>query len=133
MFWEEGNTPAYFMDRWHMEDPYDPDNTEWIPGEWPAIRMSQDVGMLYAESEKWRRDASYLRIKNVEVGYTISHQLVRKIGIESFRVYTNIINLFTFADPFVKPFDPESASGAFSAGWTYPILRTFNFGFNLNF
>lgn len=134
MFWGEGNLPAYFMDRWHMEDPYNPES-EWVSGEWPALRMAElkQIGMLYAESSAWRRDASYLRIKNIELGYTFNQSFIKRIGIDNFRIFTNINNLFTFADPFVKPFDPESAAGAYNAGWSYPLLRTFNFGLDINF
>ncbi len=129
MFWQEGNTPAYFMDRWHLEDPYDPES-EWIEGEWPAIRIGQDLGMLYADSESWRRSATFLRIKNIEIGYTLSNSIVSKIGLENVRAFINVNNLYTFADSFIKPFDPESEAGI---GWTYPIMRTFNIGLNVNF
>ena len=40
-----GNTPEYFYDRWHLSDPSDA-NSEWIPGEWPAIRLEQDMGSV---------------------------------------------------------------------------------------
>ncbi len=134
MFWGEGNIPAYFMDRWHKADPYDP-GSEWVEGEWPAMRIQEikQIGMLYAESDAWRRDASYVRIKNVELGYTFNQSFISKVGINSIRLFTNVNNLYTFADPFVKPFDPESAAGGYSAGWTYPLLRTFNFGVDINF
>ncbi len=129
MFWQEGNTPAYFMDRWHLSDPYDPES-EWIEGEWPATRIGVNLGMLYAESDAWRRSASYLRIKNIELGYSINNAALNKIGLRNVRAFININNVYTFADPFIKPFDPESISGI---GWTYPIMRTFNLGINIDF
>ena len=134
MFWGEGNIPAYFTDRWHKADPYDP-NSDWIEGEWPALRMQEltQIGMLYAESSAWRKNASYVRIKNIELGYTFSQSAIKRIGIENVRIYTNVNNLFTFADPFIKPFDPESSAGGYSAGWSYPLLRTYNFGVDINF
>ncbi|MEN8155535.1 MAG: TonB-dependent receptor [Bacteroidota bacterium] len=134
MFWGDGNTPAYFMDRWHRADPYDP-NSEWVAGEWPAIRIRElkQIGMLYAESDAWRRDASFVRIKNIELGYTLNKSAINRIGIDNIRVFSSINNLYTFADPFIKPFDPESTAGSYSAGWTYPLLRTFNFGLDINF
>ena len=65
------NMPTYFYDRWHRADPYDP-NSEWIPGKWPASKASSSgqVGSMYKESKIWRRDASYLRLKNIEIYYT---------------------------------------------------------------
>jgi hypothetical protein len=132
MFWDEGNLPAYFMDRWHRADAYDV-NSEWVAGEWPAMRTEDNVGMLYAESDAWRRDASYVRIKNVSVGYTIKNSFIKNIGLNYVRLYSSVNNLYTFADEYIKPFDPESIAGTFSAGWNYPIMRSFNFGVDIEF
>lgn len=127
-----GNTPAYFYDRWHKADPYDP-NSEWIPGKWPATRFNADVGAMYHESSVWRKDASYLRLKSVELGYTLNAKALRTIGIQKMRFYANGFNLVTFADEFVKPFDPERLEGLFNAGFNYPLTKNFNFGINVNF
>ncbi len=127
-----GNTPAYFFDRWHKADPYDP-NSEWIPGKWPVSRFNFDVGRMYTETDTWRKDASYVRLKSAELGYTIEPRLYNRSGISRIRVYANGFNLFTIADSFVKPFDPERLEGLFNAGFNYPLMRAFNFGVNVNF
>lgn len=133
MFAFRGNTPAYFFDRWRKEDPFDI-NSEWIPGTWPASRTIGDVGGMYRESSVWRRDASYLRMKSLEFGYNLkSDDLERALGITNLRIFASGFNLFTWADDFVKPFDPEKVEGAFSAGLNYPVTKTFNFGVNINF
>ncbi|RAV98206.1 SusC/RagA family TonB-linked outer membrane protein [Pseudochryseolinea flava] len=134
LFAFRGNTPAYFYDRWHKADPYDPDS-EWVKGEWPASRTVETVGRMYAESSKWRKDASYLRIKSVELGYTLRHSFISKVGIQSLRLYVSGFNLHTFADSFVKPFDPEKleGSGGNRAGFTYPVIKSYNVGLNLSF
>lgn len=128
----ELNTPAYFHDRWHRADPYDP-NSEWIKGTWPATRSINDAGANYNESSVWRRDASYLRLKNVSLGYTFRSNKLAKAHIQSIRLYANGNNLFTICDPFVRAFDPEKAVGASSLGFNYPLMRSFNFGVNLVF
>lgn len=128
-----GNTPAYFFDRWHREDPYDP-NSAWVEGEWPAIRLEQDMGSFYTrDSEIWRKDASYLRLKSVEIGYTFNPKLLKKAGLGSLRVYVNGNNLFTFCDSFVKMFDPEKIEGDYSASLNYPLTKSYNIGFSVNF
>jgi len=127
-----GNTPAYFYDRWHKADPYDP-NSAWIPGKWPASRFNNDVGKMYAESAVWRKDASYVRLKSVELGYTFNTKLYKASGIKSLRIYVNAFNLFTIADSFVKAFDPERLEGLFNAGFNYPLMKNYNFGVNINF
>lgn len=133
MFAFRGNTPAYFNDRWRKEDPFNPES-EWIPGEWPAARTVESVGRMYAESSVWRRDASYLRLKSVELGYTFKFDVLGRIGIDNLRVYASAFNLYTFTDPFVRPFDPEKLEGVGnSAGFTYPVTKTYNFGVNVSF
>lgn len=128
-----GNTPEYFYDRWHKEDPYDP-NSAWIAGEWPAIRLEQDMGSFYTrDSQIWRKDASYVRLKTLELGYSINTKLLKPVGIDRLRVYVNGNNLFTICDPFVKAFDPEKIEGDYSAGLNYPLSKSFNFGLTMNF
>lgn len=128
----ELNTPAYFFDRWHREDPYDPDS-RWISGEWPSTRMVTYAGANYNESEIWRRNATYIRLKNIDVGYTFPRKWFIGSGIESIRVYFNAQNILTITDSFVRPFDPEKIEGMNSSGFTYPVMRSFNFGVNINF
>jgi TonB-linked SusC/RagA family outer membrane protein len=133
MFAFRGNTPAYFFDRWRKEDPFDI-NSAWVPGTWPASRTIGDVGGIYRESSVWRRDASYLRMKSLEIGYNLKNDDLQKaLGINNLRIYVSGFNLVTWADDFVKPFDPEKIEGAFSAGLTYPLTKTYNFGVNIDF
>ena len=132
MFWNEANLPAYFMDRWHREDPYNPES-RWIPGEWPAMRTMDQAGRLYEDSNAWRRDCSYLRLKNIGLGYTLPQQYSKIAGLEKVRIYGNVNNVFTWADKFIKPFDPERIAGTADAGWVYPIMRTWNVGLEINF
>lgn len=127
-----GNTPAYFSDRWHKADPYDA-KSAWIPGKWPASRFNGDVGGMYKESSVWRKDASYLRLKSVELGYTFNPLWYKQSGIQKIRLYANGFNLLTFADEFVKPFDPERLEGLFNAGFNYPLSKIFNIGINVTF
>lgn len=129
-----GNTPEYFYDRWHRADQFDP-NSEWIPGKWPATRIKSDVGGMYNESSVWRKDATYVRLKNIEIGYTFEseEQFMKQIGIKKLRFYASGFNLFTITDPFLKPFDPEKIEGAYNAGFTYPLSKTYNFGVNVSF
>lgn len=127
-----GNTPAYFYDRWRLVDPYNP-KSGWIAGKWPASRFIGDVGGMYKESNVWRKDASYLRLKSAEIGYTLKPVWFNGTGIKKVRVYANGFNLLTFADSFVKPFDPERLEGLFNAGFNYPLQKIFNFGINVTF
>jgi len=74
-------------------------------------------------------NTSYLRLKNVELGYTFREGLVtRQLGLSSIRVYSNAVNLFTWSS--ARLFDPENYSGY---GAVYPPTRVFNFGISVSF
>ncbi len=130
--WNDANMPAYFNDRWHRSDPSDP-NSEWIPGKWPAIRRQADMGAMYNESSVWRRDATYVRLKSVEVGYTMPNHLLNDSGFRDLRIFVNGYNLLTICDPFLKAFDPERTEGSYNTGWVYPLNKSFNIGVNVSF
>lgn len=79
------------------------------------------------ESTFWLRDGSYLRLKNVEIGYTLPKSLTSRINIQNVRVYVMGTNLLTFSD--FKLWDPELGS---SNGQQYPLSRTFTLGMTIN-
>ncbi|WP_181308601.1 TonB-dependent receptor [Rufibacter sp. XAAS-G3-1] len=132
MFFNNGNIPAYFHDRWHLADPYNAES-EWVPGRFPANRFSEYMQSSYRESDAWRMNASYLRMKSIEIGYTIPANLSKKYALNNVRVYANAHNLFTITDPFLKQFDPEKHEGQYQAGYNYPLMKSFNFGLNVSF
>ena len=80
-----------------------------------------------------RKNASYLRLKTIEIGYTFKQKFLKDMGLGDLRVYVNGNNLFTICNSFVKPFDPEKIEGNYSAGLNYPLSKIFNVGFTLNF
>lgn len=75
----------------------------------------------------WLRDASFVRLKSMEVGYTFPKMLIQKIGLEKLRIFANGNNLFTIDS--MKIFDPEMTAGIKG----YPIQRTLTFGANVTF
>lgn len=87
----------------------------------------------------WLRNASFLRLKSIEIGYTLPKQLFQKTGIERARVYLNANNVFTL--DHIKVCDPEVASYynddnyLVSSGGIlgYPLQRTINVGVNVTF
>jgi hypothetical protein len=74
------------------------------------------------------KSADYLRLKNIEIGYSLSKQNVRKLNMASVRIYANGNNLLTFTS--LKNVDPESKS---TSGSYYPLTRVFNVGINIQF
>ena len=85
----------------------------------------------YQSSSFWTRDASYLRLKNVEIGYTLPKKWTQKLHITSVRIYANGSNLITWTD-LPSGIDPETANmGANKEA--YPLTKIYNFGLNIKF
>jgi len=124
-----GNSPAYlFEDRWHRADPYDP-NSEWIPGYYPAIRNGNS-GPNHRNSDFWLTNVRYLRVRNLELGYTFPKHLISKIHAEKLRVYVSGSNLLSFDNVGKFEIDPEIEA---RAAVVYPQQRTFLVGLNVTF
>jgi hypothetical protein len=129
------NTLAYFMDRWHPVDPnadlFNP-KTQWAGGYYPATghdgRRSGSNGIM---------NASYIRLKTAEIGYTFNTRLLSKAGIKDLRVFVSGYNLLTFTP--LKNVDPERPGSAGSSSTNYidfyndPITRTYTGGLRLKF
>nr|WP_242053060.1 TonB-dependent receptor [Dysgonomonas sp. GY617] len=81
---------------------------------------------------RYLQDASYLRLKNLQIGYAIPTMMSQKIGLQFVRIYMSGENLWTKSD-ISGVFDPELLGGDWGAGKTYPLQRTISFGVNVNF
>ncbi|GAA4295224.1 TonB-dependent receptor [Aestuariibaculum suncheonense] len=83
-------------------------------------------GNNYRFSDFYLKDASYLRIKNITLGYTIPSKSLKSIGISSLRLYVSGNDLFTF-DKLPEGIDPEQGGGS------YLITKSYIFGIKANF
>lgn len=127
-----GNSPAYLLeDRWHRADPYDA-NSEWIAGYYPALRngTTGPNSLNGKDNSFWLTNVRYLRVKNLELGYTLPKSLISKIRAEKLRVYINASNLLSFDNVGKYQIDPEIEA---NAAVVYPQQRTILVGFNVTF
>ncbi|WP_321333732.1 TonB-dependent receptor [uncultured Bacteroides sp.] len=125
-FQNDGNSPAeIFNDAWHLSDVWDA-NSELIPGKYPLVRLN-DNDSPYWKSTFWVHNVSYIKLRNLELGYTLPKMLLNKTGISNVRFYFSGSNLLTLTN---VPIDPE---GAASNGLDYPTMRVINIGVNLKF
>ena len=82
---------------------------------------------------KCLQNAAYMRLKNLQIGYTLPRKIVQKMGVQNLRFFASGENLLTITD-LVKFFDPETIeSGSFAHGYAYPLSRTYAFGLNITF
>lgn len=94
---------------------------------YPAITFA-NMTHNNRDSDLWLRDASYLRLKNVEVGYSLSKKALQKMHVGSLRVYATGYNLLTFDK--LKVIDPEAGTGSSAM---YPVVMVINFGLKVGF
>ena len=81
-------------------------------------------------SNFWMWNGSYIRLKNVELGYTLPQRITQKANIKQLRIYANLYNCLTFSSQ--KFFDPEQLESQYSFA-SYPQIMSFNVGINLKF
>ena len=86
----------------------------------------------FKTSDRYLQNAAYMRIKNIQIGYTLPAAIASKIGASRVRFYFSAENLATFTK-MNKIFDPEATGGDWGPGKIYPLQRTVSFGLNLNF
>ena len=87
------------------------------------------VSMPNTCSDFWLQDATYLRLKNLQIGYTFPKEWMSKLGIQKLRVYYSGQNILTLTD-FLKGWDPEAPAGR---GNYYPQTQVHSFGLNVTF
>ena len=98
-------------------------------------RISESQGLNQEVSDYFVEDGSYLRIKSLQLGYSLSSKLVCKVGLSQFRVYVSAQNLLTLTK--YSGLDPEMGSSSpltngIDSGY-YPQARVFSLGVNLKF
>lgn len=120
----DANRMNYVLDRW---------TGEGSSNSVPRVTTAATANNVF--SDYFVEDASYLRIQNIQIGYSLDTNFCQKIGISKFRIYTGVNNLYTFTK--YKGFDPGASNGAPIGGGIdygfYPIPRTYMMGLNINF
>ena len=129
-FQGDGNSTAYLLtDSWHRADPTDA-NSEWIAGKFPATRYAGANVSFNRYSDFWLHNTYYIKLRTLELGYTLPKSISSKFFVDRLRIYANAYNLFSIDNLSKYQLDPEIQS---NSALVTPNLRTFSFGFNLNF
>ena len=116
-----GKVKAMHLDSWTPENPN---------ASYPALHLGDNPNNKNPESSLFLYDASYLRLKNLELGYSLPQRWLKKVSLQQVRVYAQGMNLLTFDGLSKLNMDPETGDG--NGSW-YPIQRVFNFGVNIVF
>jgi len=113
-------------------------STRWRDA-WTPQNKDTDVPILYfnnswdnLESSYWVKEISFLKLKNVQLGYALPTDLTTRIGLQKIYFYVNAQNVFVLVDKDFEGYDPEKS--AFSHGTNqYPVPRIISLGLNINF
>ncbi|MBO7188371.1 MAG: TonB-dependent receptor, partial [Tidjanibacter sp.] len=111
-----GNHGKNLMNAWNPDENFD--------SEIPALTL-QDLNNEGRASTYFIEDGSFLRLKNLQIGYTLPKEIGQKMMIQNARIYLQVQNLFTLTN--YTGVDPEVL------GYNYPIPRTFTLGMNVTF
>ena len=122
-FGETGNRSIM---KYMIDDAWTPEKGN--SSKFPAVSANAQ-SLSYKDSDLWLRDASYLRLKNIELGYTLPDRIMKKIALNSFRIYVSGYNLLTF-DKLSGIIDPEADP---SSTIEYPLIKVVNFGLRFGF
>ena len=117
------NLPSYMLNRW---------TGPGTSNKYPRFVVGDATN--WQSSDLYITDGSYLRLKNIQLGYTLPANLTRRIFVNKLRLFVAAENLITFTK--YAGYDPEISSGGTSLGvdyGVYPQSRTFTVGFNLGF
>jgi hypothetical protein len=117
----EGPVMNFHLDRWTPNNPH---------ASYPRLTMGAESANNAAKSDFWIQNTKYLRLKNVQLGYTFSEKLLKNIFVKQLRVYATIQNALTFTK-MKGGWDPEyNADGS---GRAYPVSRVYSLGLNVKF
>jgi TonB-linked SusC/RagA family outer membrane protein len=110
-------------DRWSESNPN---------GYYPRYYMNSQMSKNTQTQTRYLQNASYLRIKNIQLGYSLPVPLINKIDFKKIRIFVNVENLATFTK-LVKTIDPEFSYDDSYTGKIYPLQRTWACGVNITF
>lgn len=122
-FWQEGN-----IQRWQMEGCWNVQQTNRYP-DYPRLEALSNSGSNNTlTSDFWVRDASFLKVRNIQFGYTIPAKALRPFKLSNVRAYLTLDNPFSF-NKYPEGWDPEKRS---NSGSYYPTMRSYTFGLTIN-
>ena len=116
------------IQQWQIDGRFDANNPQRYP-DYPRLEIITNVGTPNTvASDFWILNASYLRFKNLQAGFTLPKRILDAIRIDKIRIYLSAENLFSI-NSYRQGWDPEINTG----GAYYPILSTYTLGVNVKF
>ena len=145
MFWGQYNRPYNNIPTFHVGNMWTPENTDaYFPRTMSRAASNNTSKELGVAQTKYLQNVAYIRMKNIQIGYTLPVRLASRIGARSIKVFFSGENLFTYSPLYdiVKTIDVENAvpsdqdlnpNSTNGDGYNYPLMKSVSFGVNLGF
>lgn len=121
----------------HQLDYWTPTNVNSRYPRLTAAGSASTTNNYQKDSDLFLFDGKYLRVKNIQLGYSLPNELISKMGLQKMRVFANAQNLFTFSkNSWIDPESSEfgnSMNGAANSARNYPSLKYYGFGLDIQF
>jgi len=146
MFWGQYNRPYNNIPKFHLGNMWTPQNTDaYFPRTMSRAASNNTTRTLGVAQTRYLQNVAYLRMKNIQVGYTLPGKWINRIGGRTAKVFFSGENLFTYspmykivkntidvenAVPSDRDLNPGSTNGD---GYNYPLMKSFSFGLNIGF
>ena len=143
-FWGQYNRPYNNVPTFHLGNMWTPDNTDaYFPRTMSRAASSSTNRTLGVAQTKYLQNIAYIRMKNIQFGYSLPVSLISKIRASGLKVYVSGENLWTWSPLYklVKHLDVENtdqsdrflSSGSSGDGYSYPMLKSLTFGLSVVF
>lgn len=143
-FWGQYNRPYNNVPNFHLGNMWTPDNTDaYFPRTMSRAASNNTTRELGVAQTKYLQNIAYIRMKNIQVGYSIPKSIISKIRAEQVKIYVSGENLWTYSPLYkiVKSIDVENTgpsdqmftSSNAGDGYNYPMLKSLTFGMSVVF
>jgi TonB-linked SusC/RagA family outer membrane protein len=144
VFWGQYNRPYNKLPRWHLDNHWTPDNTDAYLPRYVSRLANRTGGILREAQTGYLQNISYIRLKNVQLGYNVPARITSKFKTNSLRIYCSAENIWTRSKLYklTKDLDVEntgvsdqvfSPDGNAGDGYNYPLMKGITFGLSVTF
>ncbi|MBK5721951.1 TonB-dependent receptor [Dysgonomonas sp. Marseille-P4677] len=139
LFWGQYNRPYNMLPTWHLDNYW----TESNPGAYLPRYSGYNQSLRGISQTRYLQNVAYLRLKNLQIGYTLPKQISQKVSAQSIKIYFSGENLYCWSPLYkhtrdidvanIYGSDRELTSGTSGDGYNYPFMKSFSLGLSVTF
>ena len=144
IFWGQYNRPYNKLPRWHLDNHWTPEKPDAYLPRYVSRLANRTGGILREAQTRYLQNASYIRLKNIQVGYNLPGRIASKIAATNARLFVSGENVWTWSPlyKYTRDLDPESTGpsdqvfspgGNAGDGYNYPMMKSITFGLSVTF